>query len=87
MKEQYGDTSLWIRTYNANKKILGDNPSLLLAGLTLLMPAISMYAIRAWARALEATPSPARCRRCITAARRVRAFSTCICIDIREKRE
>ena len=35
----YGDGTLWPKIYAANKQVIGDDPNVLYAGLTLTIPA------------------------------------------------
>lgn len=37
-KKMYGDASQWRKIYNANKKMIGNNPNLIYAGKTLVIP-------------------------------------------------
>lgn len=37
-KKEYGDASQWRKIYNANKKVIGSNPNLVLSGQKLVIP-------------------------------------------------
>lgn len=40
-KEFYGDPSLWVDIYEANRWVIGDNPNLISVGQQLLIPNVA----------------------------------------------